>query len=699
MEKGTLIEFRQSDADKSRRRLAVIDRPEGKKNWIAIDERGHAHTLHPRQLTYTVSGQTFQPSEISEFWQKVQSYLDPSSLEVAWELLIEDGESVDPAGMAMLLFSDQSPMFCYVAYCLLSEDKLFFKQKGDRYEPRPASQVNELRHQAQVEAQRQQEWQNFLSRLKQRLQAESGAKSGAEPESESGAEPGAESGIDSGAEPIEWQSSDRPRLEALERFALLGEEATHRTPALETLAALGRPETADAAFQLLVALKIWSHHENLFLRRSQHPTQFPQRIQEMVARCLTSPPPDPDLNRLDLTHLKVYTIDDESTREIDDGLSIEFLDNGQQRLWIHIADPSRWVLPGDDLDLEARRRCTTLYLPTGMIPMFPSELATGPMSLTQGKVCSALSFGVILDEQGQVQDYQIQATSVKPTYRLTYEDVDELLELEVEGEPELTAIATWAKRRTTWRQSQGAISIHMPESSIKVQDDEIIISVLDDSQSRSLVAEMMILAGEVAGRYGEAHQLALPFRGQPQPELPSEEELLQLPAGPVRDCAIRRCMPRSEVSITPFRHASLGLDTYTQVTSPIRRYADLLAHFQIKAHLRGESLPFSIEATKDLIQAVSNTAYEATLVERQTNRYWALEYLRRHPEEIWQSLMLRWLREHEGLGLLLLEDLGLEMAMHFNRPIEVGDRLAVKVTYADPRQDIIRFAEISQSVA
>jgi exoribonuclease II len=669
MEKGTLVEFRAQGDASDRRRLAVIDRPEGKKNWIAIDDRGHSHTLHPRQVSYEVTGQSFVPSEITGFWTEVQGYLDPSSLEVAWEIL--DGEATDPASMAMLLFSDQSPVFCYAAYCLLSDDKLYFKQKGDRYEPRSAAQVAELKHQSNIEAQRLQETQNYFARIRQAIAGES----------------------------VEWQSSDRPRLEALERFATLGEEATHRAPALETLAALDRPETSEAAFQLLIDLKLWSPHENLFLRRSQVPIQFSSKASEMSACRLTSPPPDPDPDRLDLTHLKVYTIDDESTREIDDGLSVESLPDGQQRLWIHIADPSRWVLPGDDLDLEARRRCTTIYLPTGMIPMFPPELATGPMSLTQGKVCSALSFGVVLDETGGVQDYQIRVSSVKPTYRLTYEDADEILELGVEAEPELEAIAAWAKRRSSWRIAQGAISIHMPESSIKVQDDDISIEVLADSLSRTMVAEMMILAGEVAGRYGEAHQLALPFRGQPQPELPPEAELMQLPAGFVRDCAIRRCMPRSEVSITPSRHASLGLDTYTQVTSPIRRYADLLAHFQIKAHLRGETLPFSIEATQELIQTVSNTAYESTLVERQTNRYWALEYLRRRPDEVWQSLMLRWLREYEGLGLVLLEDLGLEMAMYFNRPVEVGERLEIKVTYADPRQDIIRFAELSKSVA
>jgi exoribonuclease-2 len=158
-------------------------------------------------------------------------------------------------------------------------------------------------------------------------------------------------------------------------------------------------------------------------------------------------------------------------------------------------------------------------------------------------------------------------------------------------------------------------------------------------------------------------------------------------------------MPRSEVTITPARHASLGLDTYTQVTSPIRRYADLLAHFQIKAHLRQEELPFSTETMKELLQSVSTTAYEATLVERQTNRYWGLEYLRRNTNEIWQALMLRWLREHENLGLVLLEDLGLEIAMRFTRSVEVGDRLDLKVAYADPRQDVIQFTEMTETAA
>jgi exoribonuclease-2 len=665
MEKGTLVEFRVNGD----RRLAVADRPEGKKHWIVVDERGQSHTLHPRQVEYEVSSQTYQPSDIAQFLRDIEPYLDPSSLEVAWEILIETGDSANPGEMAMLLFSEKSAPLCYAAHCLLSSDKLYFKQKGDRYEPRPASQVAELKHQSELEAQRQRDWQEFLDRVHQTLQGET----------------------------VEWQTSDRPRLDSLERFATLGDEATNRTPAIETLAALKRHETAQAAFQLLVDLGIWSPHENLALRRSQIPTTFSTKVLQVSHRHLESPPDDLDPNRLDLTHLKVYTIDDESTREIDDGLSLEILPNGQERLWIHIADPTRWVTPGDELDLEARRRTTTLYLPTGMIPMFPSELATGPMSLNQGKTSCALSFGVTLDESGAVHEYSIHASLIKSTYRLTYEDVDEMVQWGVQAESELESIARWAKRRQAWRHAQGAISIHMPESSIKVRGDgeEITIEVLEDSISRQLVAEMMILAGEVAARYAQEHALPLPFRSQPQPELPSDEELLLLPAGPVRACAIRRCMPRSELSITAARHASLGLDTYTQVTSPIRRYSDLLAHFQIKAHLRGDAPPFSVEEVKELMLTIGSTVQEAVLVERQTNRYWGLEFLRRHADQVWQALMLRWLREHEGLALVLLEDVALELPVLLNRSLQPGDQLLLKVSRVDPRQDEIRFQEIT----
>ena len=720
VDKGTLIEFRQG-AD---RRLAVLDRPEGKKHWIAIDERGQSHTLHPRQISYEVKGETYLSKDIARFQAAVEPYLDPSALEVAWEFWVEEGGMTTPNELAEFLFSAQEPEQCYAAYVLLSDDRLYFKQRKDSYEPRSVAQVAELRHQQEVETQRQTQWQGFLERVDRalaipatdRAAIESVAFAGTEAEAEAIEAVAADRAADAAADrapalngaptpsirasSVQWEDSDRPWLEALENFATFGEEAKHRAAACDLLTHLQRSDSPEAALSLLVDLGLWQPHENLFLRRSQIPTHFAQKVLDVTHILLQNPPVDPDPDRSDLTHLKTYTVDDESTLEIDDGLSVEILPEGQERLWIHIADPTRWVTPGDTLELEARRRSTTLYLPTGMVPMFPKELATGPMSLVQGQRCCALSFGVILTEEGAILDYCIQPSLIQPTYRLTYEDVDEMLELDIQAEAELATLYKWTKIRQKWRQSQGAITIRMPEASIKVSaSEEITIEVLEESASRQLVAEMMILAGEVAGHYGQSHDLALPFRNQPQPELPPEEELYLLPPGPVRDCAIRRCMPRSEVSLTPARHASLGLATYTQVTSPIRRYSDLLAHFQIKAHLRGDEPPFTPEQMQELLLTTSSASYEATLVERQTNRYWGLEYLRRQGNQVWPALVLRWLREHENLALVLLEDLGLELATRFDRTVRLGDKIHLRVSHVDPRRDVIQFQQVFQDAA
>jgi exoribonuclease-2 len=662
VDKGTLIEFRVN----GERRLAVLDRPEGKKDWIVLDGEGHPHKLRPQRFEYTVRGGPYSHKDIAAFLQQVQPYLDPSGLEVAWELLVEEGQTVTPEEMAGILFSDRTPDLCYAAHCLLSEDKIYFKNKGESYEPRSSGQVEEIKHQLSVEKQRQREKEEFLDRVRQALAGEA----------------------------VEWSEGDRSRLEALERYVLQPEQKP--SLALEILNLIGRAGTPEAAGELLVQLQWWSPHENLFLRRSSYPVHFSKKVIDVARHCLTDPPPDADSHRLDLAGHKVYTIDDESTEEIDDGLSVEPLEDGRHRLWIHIADPSRLVRPDDELDLEARRRSTSLYLPTGMIPMFPPELATGPMSLVRGRTCPALSFGVILDDTGAIAEYEIHASLVKPTYRLTYDDVDEMLQLDIQGEPEIGLLDRAAKARRAWRKSRGSIDIQMPESSIKVKPDgEVTIELLEISRARQLVAEMMILAGEIAGRYCQEHDIPVPFRGQPQPELPSDEELLLLPAGPARACAVRRCMPRSEMGITPNRHASLGLDVYSQVTSPIRRYTDLLTHFQLKAHRRGDPLPFTRERMQEILYSVASSAQEATSVERQTNRYWGLEFLRRQGDQVWQAMVLRWLREDENLGLILLEELGLELPHRFERSVSPGDRFQVQVSRADPQRDEIRFREMT----
>ena len=681
MEKGTLVEIKLHGD----RRLVVIDRPEGKKHFQAIDENGNTHTVHPREINYTIKANgensSFTYSQIPSFLQKTEKFLDPSSLEVAWEILIEDNQATSPTDLANLLFSEISAVTSYASYCLLNNDKIYFKQKGDLYEPRSTSQVTELKHQADAAAQRAKLIEEFQQKLTTRL-----------------------SGGD-----VTWTTSDRSRLDCLERYALHGDESSDKSAAQELLSFARRSKNEQAAFQMLVDLGIWDEHENLNLLRSQIPIRFANELIAAAQECFTAPIPDNMQNlRRDLTHLHVYTIDDISTTEIDDGLSIETLADGRKRIWIHIADPTRWLDPESILDKDARKRGTSVYLPTGVIPMFPMDLATGPMSLIQSKVCHAMSFAVDLDEMGAISNYEIVASLIKPNYRLTYEDVEEMLQLGVEDD--LERLADFARLRKKWRVSQGAIEIHLPDTSVKVDSnpkaqsdakggDRLTLELVEDTFSRQLVAEMMILGGEVAAKFAQTNNIPIPYRYQEQPELPPLDTLMQLPAGPVREFAICRCMTKGSLGLYASRHAGLGLDAYAQITSPIRRYSDLLAHWQIKAFLRQEPLPFTAEMLTGILQAIEPAIWDANQVEKQSVRYWSLEYLRRNKDVVWEALMLDWLRENEKLALVLIEDLGLKLPMKISRQIQVGDNLRIKTSEVDPRKDIIYFQEAQQSTS
>lgn len=297
MEKGTLVEFRVNGD----RRLGVADRPEGKKNWIVIDARSQSHSLPPRSISYEIPG-NYKATEIDAFLQAVDAFYDLDSLEVAWELLLEMGEATDPQELANLLFSDTSDAASYAAYQMLDEDKLYFKRKGDRYEPRTPNQVAELKHQQEAGTKRQQEWEAFIAKVQSALQGDAHA----------------------------WTATDRPRLDAIEKFATFGDDASNKAAAMELLAALGKPQTAQGAFDVLVQLKLWNPHENLLLRRSNIPVVFPQKVVELAQEYLAEHPEDTS-DRVDLTHLKVYTIDDETTLEIDDGLSVEYLAGDRQK--------------------------------------------------------------------------------------------------------------------------------------------------------------------------------------------------------------------------------------------------------------------------------------------------------------------------------------------------------------------------------
>lgn len=659
MQKGSIVEFKH----KSQTKTGVLESPEGKTSWIIQDERGQSYTIAQRDVIFTLPGHTVAQAHLASFLQRAQDQESKAELELAWELL-EGEKTVKLEDLCNLMFSEVTPEGLWATRQVLSRDRIYFKEKNDLYEVRDRAHAQELKRALEAEESRHQASQELLERWNRKR----------------------------AGEPLEWTGDDLARLEALKALVIHGEEATGKNLALKTLELFDRPGTPEGAFRLLVEQKIWDHHENLGIHRRGIETSFSPGDLEEVRKIIAQPQEDPDgALRRDHTHFRVFTIDSESTVEVDDGLSLEVLPDGQQKIWIHIADPGRLIALGSTTDALARRRGTSFYLPTGMIPMLPLDLTAGPLSLNQGQVTPALSFGVILEEDGKLKDFEITPSLITPTLRLTYQEADGLLG-DDSGEPDLAELGRLAQKRTAWRTARGASTFRLPEIEPVVKQGEILLVPVEDTPSRQLVSEMMILAGEVAGTFGGSQALPLPYRGQATPD--GDLSALELvPEGPARDYARRRMMPRSSTMTSPVPHFSLGLEAYVQVTSPLRRYNDLLAHYQIKALLRGQTPPLDTPALEAILPQTQEASGMAAGLERETDKYWYLEYLRRRQGEVFRAVVLGVQGAEEKNYQIIFWDLGLEWLYKSSKPLQLGQEIRLKVKAADPRQERLVLTE------
>ena len=141
----------------------------------------------------------------------------------------------------------------------------------------------------------------------------------------------------------------------------------------------------------------------------------------------------------DLTNLKTYIIDSEDPHEVDDAISLEIKDGNVKNLWIHISNPCKLFLHNSNVDLEARKRNSSLYLTNQYIPMLPIDILD-KANLAQNKISETISAAIEFNEDGSINKYEIIEAIIKPKYQLTYDDANEILELEPKEEIELGMI-------------------------------------------------------------------------------------------------------------------------------------------------------------------------------------------------------------------------------------------------------------------
>ena len=266
---------------------------------------------------------------------------------------------------------------------------------------------------------------------------------------------------------------------------------------------------------------------------------------------------------------------------------------------------------------------------TTTVTMFPDRLSTDLASLNRGEARPSLTFTVRLNREGEVLTWKLAPSVVTVTHRLTYVEADALLEAK-EGElgTALQDLLMLSDAMRAFREEGGAVMLNRPELRVRVKDGEITVESEDqETPSHRLVSEFMVLANHLAAKYALRNEIPVIYRVQ---DPPSGEVHSVHDYEPYYFEQQVRQMKRTRLSTYPQPHFGLGLDIYIQISSPLRRYADLVLHRQLAAHCLGQPLPYTQEELFVVLDNVEKTAFANRSYEREADNYWLLEYLRRN---------------------------------------------------------------------
>lgn len=582
-----------------------------KKKAQVLNERGREQSIGEDKLLLSFPGKARTQQEWLERQESLQRDLSTlrNEIDVAllWETAVEM-ETSDLKDLAELYFSGEVDNAHVIAlWQALADDRLHFKRKGKEWELRSREQIDEMRTQREREEERE------------RLQslAEGWFKQAAKAETLQETEETAFL-----VERLEtWMRGDQDKdIDKLIRASAEEHKLSPRELGFDILQKLGKiPANADRDV-IVAGLKPEFSAPVLEAAEAVRPWVL-DGTQELLS--------------LD------FSIDDEETREVDDALAIS-KDGDDWLIHIAIADPASVIACGDALDREAMRRGTTVYLPTQTVLMLPSRVSCELASLNAHELRSSIVVQVRLNEAAEVVDYAIKRMAVKVENRLDYAGADQMVANGGNAIAEkLQQLCRIAEQRQRVRQADGALSFNRPEYKIKVDLDsgEIKVAMIErDSVTRMMIAEMMILANHLAGKYAQYNAVPLIFRIQEAPEEPIPLEAQQ---DPVAFQKIRKRLKPSALSLHPGGHSGLGLSVYTQFSSPLRRFADLVMQRQLVAHLNGEELPYAQEELFQVLATAEHTAREAKLTENEAKKRWFVQYLKQQdPEQTYQVRIL-----------------------------------------------------------
>ena len=402
---------------------------------------------------------------------------------------------------------------------------------------------------------------------------------------------------------------------------------------------------------------------------------FPRAALEEVEE-FSERTPVGDRGRRDMREQRVITIDPEGAKDHDDAIAVAPEGLDATRLWVHIADVSRFVPPGGRLDREAARRGNSVYVPGQVVPMLPPRLSTDLCSLRPDADRAAVTAELVVGPDGDVREARFYRALIRSDRRLTYPEVDAYLGGESLGDPPLEAeigrAAALAEALRRRRMARGALEAHSPEPVVRFAGDRVAaMHVEGQTPAHSLVEECMIAANEAVARFLIDKGAPAVFRHHEDPAQARVELLYQqleelevatppMPDGPMSPTQRREASATAARAVarhlaggrggggalwglvlrslrqahyTPGEptHSGLASAAYLHFTSPIRRYPDLLVH---RALLDALGLDGPGPAKAELAEAAehcSGTEREAAAIERRADdicaAYWLADLL------------------------------------------------------------------------
>ena len=440
--------------------------------------------------------------------------------------------------------------------------------------------------------------------------------------------------------------------------------ALGKTDKSKTLADAGFSQDVEKAHKLLIDTGIWDY------TRNPYPFRWGLSVQS-AKEGLKSPPEEERL----IVPGVAYAIDNKWSKDPDDAIAFD-----GTYLWVHIADPASTVMPESSIDKAARDRGATLYIPEGASRMLAEE-SLSDYALGLKRESLALSFRLLLEDNCSIKECKVFKTKVNVEC-ITYEDADQK-----KDSPELKPLFEIARKNIIRRNSQGAVNINLPEVHITVDPDTKKVSIckITEYESADVVREMMLLAGEGAAHFAFENNIAFPYVSQEAPDIPQT-----LPPGLAGEFKTVKSMHRRSVGVTPAAHAGIGIGMYSQVTSPLRRYSDLIAHQQLRAFLDGREL-IDKNTMLERISAGDEAAIACKKVERKSNMHWTLVYLLQNPDWTGEAVFV----EQKGnLCVFMIPSLAQQTTLVPSKPLNLNDTITVKASNIDISSQNVVFSEV-----